>query len=58
MLCTSLVSLQESGDERVEVEENKLMNANQSRNEVNNHDLDLKPFCHRLETFEHRFGKT
>ena len=50
--------LQELGDERVEVEENELVNANKSRNEVDHHDLDLEALGHRLESLEHLLGKT
>ena len=55
---TSLMGLQESGDERIEVKEKEFVDADETRYQVDQHDLDLEPFVRRFQLLEQLLGKT
>ena len=52
------MGLQESGDERIEVEEKEFVDADETRYQVDQHDLDLEPFVRRFQLLEQLLGKT
>ena len=50
---TSLMWLKKSRNKRIEVEQEKLVYSNKSRDKVDEHDLDLKALVRRFKLLEH-----